>query len=240
MKFYQSKLLNQFSNLTHAFTTKQSKNLAFHVNDILQNVLQNHQNLAEDLNYNIKTVVHMKQIHSDRVKIVSTDDNFENPPTCDALITNKKNIPLMVMVADCSPILFYDDVKKVIAVAHAGRAGAFKNICANVIYSFVNEFSSCVSDIKVSIGPAICKDCYEVGKEIYEEATQLKLDYALTKKEHGYYLDIRAILDKQLREAGIKQEHLEISALCSQCDANFFSYREEKKCGRFAGVLLLR
>jgi len=186
MKFYQSKLLNQFSNLTHAFTTKQSKNLAFHVNDTLENVLQNHKNLSNDLNYNMQTVVHMKQIHSDLVKVVTPDDNFDNPPTCDALITNQKNTPLMVMVADCSPILFYDDVKKVIAVAHAGRAGAFKNICANVINSFVNEFGSCVSDIRVSIGPAICKDCYEVGEEIYEEATQLALDYALSKKESSY------------------------------------------------------
>lgn len=135
MKIYQSKILNNFSNLTHTFTTKDggvskkpysSLNLAFHVQDNSANVITNHEKLASNLNYNKRTLVHMKQIHSDIVHIVSDDNNFDNPPTCDALITDKKNIPLMVMVADCSPILFYDKTKEVIAVAHAGRQGTFK------------------------------------------------------------------------------------------------------------------
>ncbi len=54
----------------------------------------------------------MNQIHSDIVKIVTSASNFQTPFTCDALITNKKNTPLMVMVADCAPILFYDDKKR--------------------------------------------------------------------------------------------------------------------------------
>ncbi|MEA2090905.1 MAG: laccase domain-containing protein, partial [Campylobacterota bacterium] len=123
MKIYQSKLLNNFSNLTHAFTTRESGNLAFHVDDNPKNVQRNHELLASKLNYEKRRLVHMKQIHSDIVHLVDANDNFGNPPTCDALITDKKNIPIMVMVADCSPILFYNDKQKVIAVAHAGRQG---------------------------------------------------------------------------------------------------------------------
>ncbi len=240
MKFYQSKLLNNYPELTHAFTCKESNNLAFHVNDIQENVIQNHKQLAKELKYEHRTLVHMKQIHSNIVKIVGKNDDFENPPTCDAIITNKKNTPLMVMVADCSPLLFVDPKQNVIAAVHAGRAGAFENIVQNVIESFTNDFGSKVEDILVSIGPAICQDCYEINEEIYQKAKELRLDYAITIKNEKIYLDIRAILHAQLHVTGIKKENIEISDTCNCCQADkFYSYRNNKETGRFAGIIML-
>jgi len=240
MKINHSKLLNNFAGLMHAFTTKQSANLAFHVNDVPENVKSSHKELAKLLSYDIETLVHMKQIHSNLVHVVTEDDNFENPPTCDALITNKINTPLMVMVADCSPILFYDDVQKVIAVAHAGRAGAFTNIISNVIDSLTKEFHSEIQNIFVSIGPAIGNCCYEVGAEIYDEAKALGVEYAIQKENERYYLDIRSILKTQLLESGIIEENIEISEICNCCQhEKYFSYRHNKVTGRFAGVIKL-
>ncbi|WP_297441414.1 peptidoglycan editing factor PgeF [Sulfurimonas sp.] len=231
MKFYQSLILN--------FSTKQNANLAFHVQDDPSTVIQNHQRLAKELGYEYKNLVHMKQIHSNIVKIVDQNDNFTNPPTCDGLITNKKETPLMVMVADCSPILFYDDVKNIIAVAHAGRAGAFGNIVQNVIKSFINDFDSDPKNIKVEVGPAICQKCYEVGVEIVKEAHSLRLEYAVLQKKERYYLDIRAILKKQLLHESVLDNNIKISNICNCCDDNYYSYREDKKCGRFAGIISL-
>ncbi len=240
MKITPSKLLNNYLQLTQGFTTKQSGNLAFHVHDDVESVLHNHKRLAESLGYDTRTLVHMKQIHSNSVHKVEDTDTFENPPTCDALITNRVNTPLMVMVADCSPILFYDDVKKVIAVAHAGRAGAFTNIIANVIESFRVDFNSNVADISASIGPAIGSCCYEVGAEIYDEAKELKLAYAIDKKENSYHLDIRKILHNQLLNAGLLEQNIEISSLCNCCEADtYFSYRAQNQTGRFCGLLML-
>ncbi|MEA1955551.1 MAG: peptidoglycan editing factor PgeF [Campylobacterota bacterium] len=241
MKFYQSNLLKKFSNITHAFTTKESGNLALHVNDNPSNVINNHKYLATELNYNKKELVYMKQIHSDIVHIVNNNDNFENPPTCDALITNQKNTPLMVMVADCSPIIFYDSKKEVIAVAHAGRKGAFENIINNVIQSFLNDFNSDINDIVVVIGASIKECCYEVGSEIYNEANKLNLEYSIQKKDNKFYLNISKILKNQLFKVGINEKNIEISNECSCCnDSKYFSYRANKNTGRFAGVILLK
>jgi len=240
MIFSHSKLLNKFSNLTHAFTTRSSGNLAFHVNDNPLHVEKNHEALAKELNYNKKTLIHMKQIHSNSLHIVNETNNFYNPKTCDALITNKTNTPLMVMVADCSPILFYDDKKKVIAVAHAGRAGAFKNIIKVVIDSFQNDFNSQISSLHVAIGASIGSCCYEVGIEIYKEAKELNLEYAIETRDNKYFLDIRKILKKQLLTCGVKDENIEITNECTSClNKKYFSYRADPKCGRFAGVIYL-
>jgi YfiH family protein len=236
----QSKLLKKYSNLTYYFTDISNNNLAFHVNDNINDVKQNHKNLASLLNYNQDLLVHMKQIHSDIIHIVDVNDNFNNPPTCDALITNKLNIALMVMVADCSPVLFYDDIKKVIAVAHVGRSGAFKNIVSNVINSFTSTFNSNPQDIVVVIGANIKKCCYEVGAEINEDVKALKLDYSIVKKNSSYYLDIDSIILSQLKDKNIKNENIEFIDICTKCNyKKYFSYRHNSKCGRFSGVLKL-
>ena len=250
MKFYQSKLLNNHPELLHAYTTKhggrsfapyESLNLAFHVGDNPLDVEKNHTLLAQELGYSKKTLVHMKQIHSNSVKIVNHHDDFYKPPTCDAIMTNQRNIPLMVMVADCSALLFYDSKQKAIAAAHAGRAGAFLNITNKVIENFIENFYSHPQDICVSIGANIGVCCYEVGEEIYEEANNLNLEYAIQKRENKYYLDVNAILKKQLLDAGVEEKNIDISKECTSCFKDkYFSYRASGITGRFCGIIMLR
>lgn len=239
MKFSHSKLLNSFSDITHAFTTKKSGNLAFHVGDNKADVIANHKRLAGELGYDKNSLVYMKQIHSGIVHVVSEED-FSTPLICDALITDKKNTPLMVMAADCSPMLFYDKKKKVIAVAHAGRQGAFKNITKNVIDCFTDKFKSDIENIYVSVGASIGVCCYEVGAEIYEEAKELGLEYAVQPRNGSFYLDVGAILKTQLLTCKIKEENIEFSNECTCCSRDkYFSYRAQKETGRFAGVIFL-
>lgn len=241
MQIIQSTLLNNFTNLTHGFTTKDVGNLAFHVNDNPISVELNHENLAKELEYDKNLLIHMKQIHSSDVHIVTFDDNFKNPNSCDALITNKKNTPLMVMVADCSPILFYDKKQKVIAVAHAGRQGAFKNIIKNTLDCMVSDFDSDVEDIYISIGASIGQCCYEVGSEIYDEASKINLGYSLEKRKGSYYLNVSKILENQVLACGIKKQNIEISNECTCCLSDkYYSYRAQAKTGRFAGIILLK
>jgi len=237
MKFYYSQNLSHFPNLLHAFTTKESGNLAFHVGDDPQIVEKNHELLSCDLGYEKEKLVYMKQIHSDLVYVV-TDEDFSTPPTCDALITNKKELPLMVMVADCSPVLLYDAEQKVVAAVHAGRAGAFQNILKNTLEAMRHEFGSKAKDIYATIGASIGVCCYEVGAEIEKEAKALGLEYAMQKREGHLCLDVNAILKKQLEACGVA--NIEILELCTSCNKEkLFSYRAEKQTGRFAGVIML-
>lgn len=52
----------------------------------------------------------MNQIHSDNIVIVD-EKSPKLIDSCDAIITNRKNLPLMVMVADCIPIIVFDEKK---------------------------------------------------------------------------------------------------------------------------------
>ena len=98
------------NKINYYFTTIKDGNLAYHVKDLKENVDKNRKNLSLKLGYENKDLVYMNQIHGNNVVIVD-----ENSPKliedCDAIITSSKNLPLMVMVADCIPILMYDEKK---------------------------------------------------------------------------------------------------------------------------------
>ena len=249
MKTINSELLSQYNEIMHAYSTRldgvsrYGNNLAYHVNDIKEDVDKNHRLLASYLYYPLNKLIHMNQVHKDDILIVNKAYNYKETPTCDALITNEKNVPLMVMVADCIPVLIYDPVKKVIAVVHAGRAGIFKEIIPKTINKMKEIYGSESKDIIVSLGPSIHQCCYEVGKDIKEETEQLGYGYAVKIDEKSnYYLDLVSIGYQQLIDLGINSENIEKSPYCTACNTDtFYSYRaEDKSCGRFVGIIMLK
>ncbi len=233
-------LFDNFQELTYKITTKTDGNIAFHVGDNTNDVLQRHAKLAQSLHYDQNNLIHMKQIHSDRIHRVTQEDTFEAPHEVDALITNIKGKALMVMVADCTPLLAYDPKHKVIAVAHVGRAGAFLNIVSKLIDTFINHYNSNPQEIYVMSAPSIASSCYEVSHAIVQEAQEYNYGFAIEQKDNRYYLDIRAIISHQLLEKGILAQNTQLSSICNCCHTDrYYSYRKEGQTGRFGAILML-
>ena len=250
MREVQSELFKSHKDILHAYTTKKGgfsnspflgNNLAFHVNDNPSNVNKNHVFSASHLNYPLQKLARMNQVHGNKIVKITDTTNLNNIPACDALITNVKHIPLMVMVADCIPILVYDPVHKAVASIHAGRAGTFTEILPLCIQKMKHSYQSNPKDLLVSVGPSIHQCCYEVGKEIVEEAKKENYEYAIEKRNSRYYLNLIAIIKKQLSNLKIETNNIDISTYCTACNTNlFYSYRVEKQCGRFAGIIMLK
>ncbi len=247
MRTFNSRLLAKYDDIKHAYTTRLNgctafgNNLAYHVNDNPDYVDKNHKTLSKHMNYSLNRLVHMNQIHKDNIYIVDKTHDYANIPACDALITKEKKVPLMVMVADCIPILVYDPVNKIIAAVHAGRAGVFSEIIPKTINKMKNAFKSDPKHLLVSFGPSIQQCCYEVGYEIKIEAEKLDYTYAIKTENDNYYLDLIAIANQQLDKSGIQRNNIENSLYCTACNTDtFYSHRAERgKCGRFAGVIML-
>ncbi len=252
MYLKSSHRLQDFPQLIHAFTTRHggvskapfdTHNLAFHVGDDANLVRENHALLAKELGYDLEKLVHMRQIHSDIIVTVDPErENFDNPPECDALITDRPGIPLMVMTADCTPVLFFDPVQEVIAVAHAGRAGAIKGIVPKTIEKMCSAFGSRKEEIVVVLGPSIGGCCYEVGETIGQELLKSPDAFAVIQREGKYFLEVNAIIHNQLNEIGIPKEHVDDLNICNACEnETYFSYRADRQStGRIAGVIMLK
>ncbi len=246
-----SKLLSTYNHLSAHFTTRHdgislspygSLNLAFHVGDKEADVIENHRILGEALGYNPKKLIHMRQIHSDAIVMVTATMNFNTHPQCDALITNCIDTPIMVMSADCTPILLYDPVHHAIGAVHAGRAGALNEILPKTIAAMQKNYGTSICDIRIAFGPAIHGCCYEINETIAAQVREKGYEDALIRTKDKVFLDVNTILHRQLVSLGVALEHIEVSPQCTACHCeDFFSYRAHTQhTGRIAGVIYLR
>lgn len=209
-----------------------SLNLAFHVEDDFQDVLRNRKMLLDELR--IEKIAWMNQIHSDVIKVI---DNEGEVIGCDAIITKRKKLALVTMVADCNPILIVDGMKKVIAAVHAGREGTFKRIVQKTIQKMKDEFGCKEQDLLVSIGPSIGPCCYEVNKSNIDKVYE---NFDGKYIVNGKFLDLKTLNFDQLVEAGVSEERIEVLDECTCCNKDYFSYRRDGKTGRFAGIIMLK
>ncbi len=215
------------------FTNKDDGNIAYHVTNNTQEVDFNRLALAQKYGFNASTMRYMEQTHGNNVHIV-TQDSPLLIEDCDALITNIPNITLMVMVADCIPILLSDEKKGVIAAIHAGRNSTFLKIAYKTASLMIEQFGCFPNDIKATLGPSIGACCYEVSPEL---ATIVKESFG-EKFVKGRNIDLQSINSMLLNELGIT--NISQSPICTKCSgAHYYSYRLDKECGRFAGLITL-
>ena len=221
------------NQVKYYFSTTEDGNLSYLVDDLKQNVDKNRQTVANIMEYKNEDLVYMNQVHGNNVQIVDKNSPkiIEN---CDGIITKEKNLPLMVMVADCIPILFFDEIQGVIAAVHAGRNSTFLKIAQITANKMINELGCNANNIKVIFGPSIHSCCYEVSDELLNIVkTSFGEKFCIGKN-----IDLQGINIKLLEEVGIR--HINVSNICTKCSNEpFFSFRKNPKTGRFAGIISL-
>lgn len=202
-----------------------SWNLASHVGDDQMDVEENLEKLRE----RVGSFVVMSQVHGDGVVVV--DEVPAEAPIADALITSNPNLALVVMVADCIPLLLRSE--KLVAAVHVGRAGLINSIALKTVAK-MRELGAV--QISGSIGPAICGSCYEVPQELHDKVS-VAHPLASSKTRVGTpALDLPRALVAALAAVDVP---VEISAGCTLEDDDFFSFRRNKVTGRQAGVIKL-
>jgi hypothetical protein len=244
----------RFSHLAipHAITTRvggvseggfASLNLAFHVGDEAEIVQKNRRILARELDFPLEELVAAQQVHGDQIRVVTRDDagcgalNYETAiPDTDALITAEKNLPLLILVADCAPILLVDPEKQVLAVVHAGWRGALAGIAGKTVRKMETEFGSRPEAILAGIGPCLSIENLEVGPEVAAQVEKVDAEAVISgfAKPH---LDLRGLIWRDLERAGVGSTHIETMPFCTKDDARFFSHRGQNGvAGRFGIV----
>jgi hypothetical protein len=206
--------------------------------------LENRRNFLKKLGIDYQDLVCAKQVHGGRTAYVRETErgkgalSFENAlEDVDALITDKRNLPLAVFTADCLTIFLYDPVGVSIGIIHAGWRSTRENIAAKTIQLMQKKFNTETRTLYVGFGPAIRCCCYEVQEELIRYFPDNFL-----KRDGHYYLDLVGINKRQLLDLGIKDINISDSKICTSCqNKEFFSYRREgKNCGRMMSVIMLK
>jgi YfiH family protein len=230
-----------------------SLNLAYHVDDNAVDVLQNRIKLARAIGFEPTTWTCGEQVHGTQIGVVKASDvgkgysdresAFQNT---DGLVTNVPNILLTSFYADCVPLYFFDKVKRVIGLAHAGWKGTVGQI-AKAMVTTMNETYGCdPQHIYAGIGPSIGDCCYEVDEyvmsRVRETLVELGGDIDInviaspSSNEGKSMLNLKELNRMIMIKAGILAEFIECTTWCTSCHPDqFFSYRkEEGTTGRMA------
>jgi YfiH family protein len=174
----------------------------------------------------------------------------------DGVVTDIPDVLLTVFGGDCPPVYIADPVRKAIGLVHAGWRGTLGRIPEVAIANMAVRFGSDPADLYAVIGPGICRDCYEMGDEIYdqfadqwspEDADRLLARYPAADAEGReipggkYHLDLRAANKLTLLRAGIREDHIAVSNICTKCNVDtFYSYRAHRLENEQAAMLVNR
>lgn len=230
-----------------------SLNMGLHVGDHVEDVLENRKRYFRALGIDESRLINCCQVHGTHIEKVSGKDCGRGAlsldtaiPDTDGLITGDPNVPLTMNYADCTPLFFYDPVKKAAALSHGGWRGTAGNIVGKTVDFMVSEFGCSRNTILGAIGPAIGFPNFEVGQEVIDAMRPLTEENELSrfyrKKKNGKYLFALAEMNHFLmRKAGLLEEHIEDCHM-DTWDRNdlFYSYRREKgRTGRHMAVLMM-
>lgn len=206
-------------------------NLAGHVGDAVEAVEANRTLVAQALGLAPQRLVGMNQCHGDTVHVLGGPWAGPIPPG-DAVVTTASDLALMVLVADCVPVLLFDATAGIVAAVHAGRRG----LTAGIAPRAVQAMSALgATRIEAVVGPSVCGRCYEVPESLRDEAAQVVAAAATVSRDGTPAIDVGAGVAHQLGAAGVAMTAL---PGCTRERPDLYSYRESPTTGRFAAIIV--
>lgn len=245
--------------LRHAVSTRtggvsrgnrRSLNISRKVQDDPSRVEENRTLLASAMGMDLGKVVYADQVHGDTVlKLDAANHPTEGNSLGegDGIITDEKEIPLMLLVADCLPVLFYDPTHQAVGLAHAGWRGTVSHVAAKTLLALGEAYGTRPEEVRAVLGPCIGACCYEVGTDVFRGFSEVfpwAGEVFQTTSTGHWKLDLAEANARQLLEIGLKEENLIRSGLCTiRHNDLFYSHRAEAQesvpTGRFGAFIML-
>ncbi len=236
---YQSAALAPYAErLIHGFTGKPATfgGTLF----AREEILASRRRLCETAGMDFECLIAPDQVHSANSR-TNRDGDFRET---DAVILLDPEIPAMIQVADCVPVLLYAPDRHIGAVIHAGWRGTAAQITLKTARRLTDEFGSNPEQLIAVIGPAITGGHYEVSPEV-ADAVMASL-HPKTPRDGFYFtngrgrphIDLKTVNRLQLASLGVSE--IDVLPGCTASDAeSFWSYRRGE-AGRQVVYLQLR
>jgi polyphenol oxidase len=199
-------------------------------------VRDNRRRLCDALGLDPSRVAMAHQVHGAGVREVSDDDDgrftgdLRGWPESDALVTFESGRALVVLGADCLPVLLWRRDRPAVSAVHAGWRG----LVAGVVERAVAALGAPESQ-GAAIGPGIGPCCYPVSPEVRGRFADRFGDEVV----QGDAVDLAAAARRALGAAGVPSDEVRSQPACTSCDGErFYSHRRDGgSTGRHGGVV---
>lgn len=254
--------LEKAGTAQHFFTTRKggvsegflaSLNLGMNRGDEPGRVMENYRRVAAAFRTDTSHFVLSHQTHGTSVIVVREEDagmGIARPmewESADGLVTDVPGLVLGVFTADCVPVLFVDPVHRAVGACHSGWRGTVGRIAAGTVRRMHEALGTDPADVLAGIGPSICQEHYEVSEDVAEH---FRREFSGHEEELLRYegnpghlqLDLWEACRITLLEAGIPEENISVTDICTACNPELlFSHRASKgKRGNIGAFIMLR
>ncbi len=227
--FFKFSIFSNFPNLTCAISNRSYGDMK--LKDM--ETSKNRENFFQNLGIETQDIIVPHQVHSNNVVVVSQKDkgkgavNIESTiAATDGLITSEKRTYLMILTADCLPILVYDPILEIVGAVHAGWRGLLEQIILRTIDKFI-DLGSNAENLIVGIGPAICQKHFVVKNDVLKEFQDSYQSATMVRNNDGY-IDLKKVAVIDLKKANVLPSNIEMSHFCTVCDNGIYgSFRKE-------------
>jgi YfiH family protein len=173
-----------------------------------------------------RTLVTVRQVHSPDVVVAEAFPD-DARPQADAIVTDRPDLLIGILTADCVPVLFADTQAGVVGAAHAGWKGAITGVTDNSIAA-MERLGATRDNIVAAVGPCIARGSYEVDDDFvrrFGEHDPANERFFTEGRRPGHaQFDIEAYVVHRLAAAGLRR----IVALGEDTytqETRFFSFR---------------
>ena len=245
-------ILEETGLVRHLFTTRlggvsghefATMNFSVDRGDSVSNVAANYERIAGVLGCSVSDMVASHQTHTTNIRKVTSEDREKgivNPrdyENVDGLMTNERGIVLVTYYADCVPLFFVDVKNKAVGLAHSGWRGTAAGMGQHMVEAMKENYGTAPEDLRVAIGPSICRDCYEVGEDVavefkslqqksIEQGNSAEIVLANGAQPGKYQLDLWLANRLVLERAGVCRENISLPDICTcHNSAYLFSHR---------------
>jgi len=185
-------------------------------------------------------VVLATQVHGNDVVVVH-EGTWDPGRRADGLVTTSARVAVAVYVADCAPVLLADPVARVVAAAHAGRAGLVAGVLQATVDAMVREGAD-RDRVVAAVGPCIAGRSYEVPATLRDDVAAVVPEAATRSAAGTPAVDLAAGAAAVLRRCGVREVH--VDGRDTYADPALYSHRRAVHAGRgvtgrFAGVVRL-
>jgi len=239
-----------FSSVTHGFFTRNggvspepwnSLNLSTTGGDSRKNVIENRRRIFDLIHKPVSSIFDTWQVHGTKIIETETPRGLERDPIqADGIITKNPNVTLFMRFADCVPLLFLDEKKEVIGIAHAGWMGTIDAIAVKMIDHLVKDYDLLPGDISVGIGPCICAEHYIIKDDVLQKVKEKfpnDWNKFVQRRDSFLHFDLPYANQVMLEKAGVNK--VIQSGICTAANLeDWFSHRAERgSTGRFAALI---
>lgn len=249
LRYWTSPLLSREPRAVHAIT-RGDLNMALTVGPDMPGTVERRRRVCEDLALPFDRLTVGRQVHGDHVVVVDgerigsgRDGVNARIDGADGLVTDQPDVPLMVLSADCCPIVVFDPARPAIGVAHAGWRGTVAGIAGVLVRTMVNNYDARPETLVAAIGPCAGACCYAVKADVLAAFDDCGHDTSaiIERRKDMTYFNLANANRRQLESTGILPDRIDVAGICTICSDDFFSYRRlGPRTGQFALLAAVR